>query len=414
MAIVKNFWLKNSTKKLGGAVIYQAMGQTRSRMLAESIANPRTQSQMTQRVKWSNLVNLYRVNRPWMKYSFETKKDNQSDYNKFMSLNVANSNIYLPKNVAAAGGCVVEGYLITQGSLPSIEYTYDGTNDRWSSNIYLGPAFLFNNTTVAQLSKAILDNNPAIREGDQLSFIRMTQLTNTESGFPYVVEREYEMLVSLTSTALVGDYLPLEYVDSTEDSTMSQLCINNSGNAGGFLMVISRTIGGKTFVSSQRIIVANNSALISAYSSAAALQAAIDSYGVSDEPFLTTTTANRDADIFTPNSMLSFDIGTRHIVPGQFFQLTKADAEEDCVITFSAPVSGAGASIVLKTIQGGHESSITIAQWAVENGKVEFTMPAASGLPTDAAVYEITVTVGDVLYQTRFAIPNEYTIEGLE
>lgn len=414
MAIVKNFWLKNSTKKLGGAVMYQAMGQTRSRMLAESIANPRTQSQMTQRVKWANLVNLYRVNRSWMKYSFETKKDNQSDYNKFMSLNVASSNIYLPKNVAAAGGCVVAGYLITQGSLPSIEYAFDGTNDRWLSNIYLGPAFLFNNTTVAQLSKAILDNNPAIREGDQLSFIRMTQLTNTESGYPYVVVREYEMLVSLSNTALVGDYLPLDYVDSSEDGTMSQLCINNSGNAGGFLMVISRTIGGKTFVSSQRIIVANNNALISAYSSAAALQAAIDSYGVSDEPFLTTTTANRDADIFTPNSIIGLDIGLDSYVPGQFVQLTKALATKSIAIRFSAPLSGTVTSLVLGTIQGGHTSYIQIASPTIDSGQVEAEMPAAAGLPTDAALTDIRVMTDSGLFQTGFAIPNEYTIEGLE
>lgn len=414
MAIVKNFWLKNSTKKLGGAVIYQAMGQTRSRMLAESIANPRTQSQMTQRVKWSNLVNLYRVNRPWMKYSFETKKDNQSDYNKFMSLNVSGSNIYLPKNVAAAGGCVVAGYLITQGSLPSIEYTYDAANDRWNSNIYLGDGLQMGNKTVAQLSKAILDNNPAIREGDQLSFIRMTQLTNTESGFPYVVVREYEMLVSLTNTALVADYLPLDYVDSTEETPMSQLCINNSGNAGGFLMVLSRTIGGKTFVSSQRIIVANNSALISAYSSAAALQAAIDSYGVSDEPFLTTTTANRDADIFTPNSIISLNIGGRNITPGQFFQLTKEDATKSLQIAFSSLVANDATGIRLEIIHGGTIESILVGPGEQNEGTIVATMPAATALPVDAAVSSIRLQVGDVLYQTGFYVPEEYASGNLE
>lgn len=414
MAIVENFWLKDQSKKLAGAVIYQAMGQTRSRRLATSVANPRTQSQMTQRVKWANLVNLYRVNRTWMKYAFETKKASQSDYNKFMSLNVTNSNIYLPKNVAAAGGCVVDGYLITQGSLPSVEYVYDQPNDRWNSNIYLGAAYLMLTKTVAQFSQAVLDNNPAIREGDQLSFIRLTQLTNSESGFPYVVVREYEVLMDLSNNNPLFDYLPSDYIDSTEDATMSQLCVNNSGNAGGFIIVLSRTIGGKTFVSSQRIIVANNSALIAAYSSAAALQAAINSYGVSDEPFLTTTTANRDADIFTPNSILYVEIGTRRLVPGQFFQLTKADAASDCVIGFSSPVSGEVSGLSLRTIQGGQTSAVSITGATVVDGNIEFEMPAAAGLPTDAAVYEIIVTVGDVQFQTGFTIPNEYTIQGLE
>ena len=103
MAIVQTMWMTGTKKKLGGTVLYQAMGQTRQRELAAEISNPRTTQQMTQRVKWSNLVNLYRANRSWMKYAFETKKTNQSEYNKFMSLNVAASAIYLPKNVAAAG-----------------------------------------------------------------------------------------------------------------------------------------------------------------------------------------------------------------------------------------------------------------------------------------------------------------------
>lgn len=414
MAIVDNFWLKDQTKKLGGAVIYQAMGQTRSRRLATSIANPRTQSQMTQRVKWANLVNLYRANRPWMKYAFETKKASQSDYNKFMSLNVANSNIYLPKNVAAAGGCVVNGYLMTQGSLPSVEYVYDSADDRWNSNIYLGAAFLFINKTVAQFSKAVLDNNPGIREGDQISFIRLTQLTNTETGYPYVVVREYEVLIDLSNNAMFYDYLPSGYIDSSEDDTMSQLCVNNSGNAGGFLMVLSRTIGGKTFVSSQRIIVANNAALIAAYSSAAALQAAIDSYGVSDEPFLTTTTANRDAGIFTPNSIISVFIDNIQYPPGNVFIVNKSFAAKSMEIQFSSPVSGTVQNLYIVTMSGGTRSGFDVTGATVSNGRLVATLPAAASLPTDAAVEEIRITVDDVLYQTGFIVPNEYTIEGLE
>lgn len=414
MAIVENFWLKDQTKKLGGAVIYQAMGQTRSRRLATSIANPRTQSQMTQRVKWANLVNLYRANRPWMKYAFETKKASQSDYNKFMSLNVASSNIFLPKNVAAAGGCVVDGYLMTQGSLPSVEFVYDSSNDRWVSNIYLGDGLQLQGMTVATFSRALLDNNPAIREGDQLSFIKMTQLTNSESGVPYVVVREYEMLVSLSNISPVSDYLPDDYIDSTESTPMAQLCVMNSGNAGGFVIVLSRTIGGKTFVSSQRIIVANNNALISAYSSAAALQAAIDSYGVSDEPFLTTTTANRDATIFTPNSIVSMTMDDENKVPGQFIQITKALAGKTLVIRFSAPISGTVTGVRLDCISSGQISGFDMLTPTVVDGAVNATFPAASGLPTNAALYELKVIFDDAIYQTAFAIPNEYTIEGLE
>ena len=69
MAIVTSMWLKGTKQKLGGSVLYQAMGQTRQRELAANVANPRTNSQMQQRTRWANLVNFYRVNAGWMKFA---------------------------------------------------------------------------------------------------------------------------------------------------------------------------------------------------------------------------------------------------------------------------------------------------------------------------------------------------------
>ena len=103
MAIVKTGDMYGQVGRLGQNVYYTAYSETRSRKLAASVTNPRTQAQMLQRVRWANLVNFYRVNKEWMKYAFETKKKNQSEYNKFMSLNVASSPIYLTKQEAGGG-----------------------------------------------------------------------------------------------------------------------------------------------------------------------------------------------------------------------------------------------------------------------------------------------------------------------
>ena len=336
MAIVENFWLKGQKKKLGGSVIYQAMGQTRQRALATEVRNPRTQSQMNQRVKWANLVNLYRANQSWMKYAFETKKATQSDYNKFMSLNVTNSNIFLTKNIAAAGGCVIQSYLFTQGSLPSIEVNYSSGNNYWDTNIFLGAGYEFLNTSVASFTRTVLDNNPAIQEGDQLSFIRMTQLTNSDNGAPYVIVRKYEVVLSLTNQANLWDFLPHEYIDSTEDADMARLIVLDSNQAGGFLLILSRTTGGRTLVSTQRLIVANNNALISAYSSENALQTAISSYGDSDEPFLTSTTANTSGNVYVPNSIIDVKVGTESHVPGSRFYLQTTDAAKTLEVICSS------------------------------------------------------------------------------
>lgn len=415
MSVVKNFWLKGQSQKLAGAVIYQAMGQTRARSLATDVHNPRTQSQMTQRVKWANLVNLYRANQSWMKYAFEAKKSTQSDYNKFMSLNVTGSNIFLPKSVAAAGGCVVQDYMITQGSLPSIETTYDYDNSRWVTNIYLGQGYEFITNSVANFTQAVLDNNPAVREGDQLSFIRMTQLTNADNGAPYVIVRKYEVVLSLSNNRSIWDYLPQDYIESTEDATMAQIFVNDSGQAGGFVLILSRTTGGKTYVSSQRIIVANNSAIINAYSSASALAAAIASYGESDEPFLTSTSAGQASAAYVPNSIVGIKVGTTSYVPGNRVILTKDDAAKAFEVSLSSSPGTSNVELTINLLSGGVNSSITLSSASVSSSELTFTLPAREGMPTDACISSIALAIdGSPSVEAAFFVPNEYTIQGLE
>lgn len=403
MAIVENFWLKGQKKKLGGSVIYQAMGQTRQRALASEVRNPRTTSQMNQRVKWANLVNLYRANQSWMKYAFETKKQTQSDYNKFMSLNVTGSNIFLTKDIAAAGGCVVQAYQITQGSLPSIETVYDAPNDWWGTNIYLGPGFIFSNTSVAAFTRTLLQYNPAIREGDQLSFIRLSQMTNADNGAPYVIVRKYEVVLSSDNTLPLSTYLPLDYIDSNEFSSMAQLVVKNSGNAGGFVLVLSRTVSGRTLVSSQRIVVANNSAIIDEYSSPAALAAAIASYGQSDEPFLTSTTANRAGLQYTPLSVLSMDIGDVSYTAGSVLRLTKADASKSIRIRFSGEVTGVVDYIIVNYQAWSRLDNLRILNASISMGDVTSTLPEAQALPDEGPVESVYVGVDDVPYRIVFA-----------
>lgn len=413
MAIVENFWLKGQKKKLGGSVIYQAMGQTRQRALASEVSNPRTTAQMNQRVKWANLVNLYRANQSWLKYAFETKKTNQSEYNKWMSLNVTNSRIFLTRQLAAIGACVVDAYIVTQGSLPSIETIRVSTG--WATNIALDSSTLITaNTTVSQLSANILANNPAVREGDQLSFIRLTQLTNADNGAPYVVVRKYEMLVNSSSAALVRDFLPLDYIDSTETTVDCRLLVKDSGNAGGFAMVLSRTIGGRTYVSSQSIVVANNSALINYYSSNTALQAAIDSYGESEEAFLSSSFADRANNAPVINSVLSVTLGGVVKTPGEFLQLTKAAAGTTASISFSSPFTETVQAVIFYYVSDGMHDQADAESFTVSNGKVNAVMPAAAELPADAAVERIVIETEDTSYEASFGVPYEYTQGGLD
>lgn len=411
MAIVNSMWMKSTKKRLGGTVIYQAMGQTRQRELATIVTNPRTEAQMNQRVKWANLVNFYRANRSWMKYAFETKKTNQSEYNKFMSLNVTNSRIYLPKNVAAAGGCVVDSYLITQGSLPSIESIERGIG--WTTNILLGTAAPnFNTITVGAFSSLLVQYNPAIREGDQLSFIRLTQQTSSDTGTPYIVVREYELIVNSQSNELFKDYFPADYFAYEEGSPSSLLTVQNRGNAGGWALILSRTINGKTYVSTQRVVVANNSQLINYYSSSAALQAAIDSYGSSEDAFLSSVTANESQAapvLLSIISLQSEDTDETWVAGSRAESANIADAYV-FNLTMNSNITENPTNITLSTNKG----TFSLSEPAkLGTNKVTGQIQLEQSLD-NFVVFYATVTFQSGTYRIDFQVRNSDTVEGLE
>lgn len=391
-------WLKKSKKKLGGVVLYQAMEQTRSRELAAYVSNPRTPQQMGQRVKWANLVNFYRINKSWMKYAFETKGAQQSEYNKFMSVNVASSNIYFTKTMAAMGACVVFPYIITQGSLTPIEVTAGGTG--WLSNIYVpGDFSLGNTTTIAQLTAAILPYNPAIREGDQISFIRFTQMTNSDTGAPYVVVRTYELLLNSSSAELVKDFLPLDYIKAETYNDMKAIAVHDSGAAGGFALILSRTTGGRTYVSTQRVVVANNDTLLTYYSSSSMLSAAVASYGDGEDAFLSSTTAGGQEAAPTVLSLLSFSKGGTPLMPGSEVNCSAWQAQDTITAAFNDVVTGTAVSGRLETY-GGTPVTLT---GTISGGAVTLTLPANFDVQANPYLQRLVVTIDGSNYQATFS-----------
>lgn len=291
MAVLQNMWLRGAKKKLGGTVLYTQGGRTLQRELAPEVKNPKTPAQMGQRVKWANLVAFYRANAGWMPKAFENKKATQSDYNKFMSLNAANSRIYLTKEQARQGACVVDSYRVSDGTLQPVDIFPTAQN--WTTNLYLaGLDKLDATTSVAAFSNALLSSNAGLRSGDQLSFIRVTQLFNNTTDIPYIQVRAYELLINEQGHGLVKDFWPVELIAMGEEQETPALMVKNNNKQGGFAIIVSRTQGGRVLVSPSQITQVNMAAIISQYSSSAALADAIASYGQGDEVFLDSKGAN--------------------------------------------------------------------------------------------------------------------------
>ena len=413
MAIVQNFWLRGASKRLAGAVIYEAMGQTRARQLASSVTNPRTEAQMTQRIRWANLVSFYRANQSWMKYAFETKKQNQSEYNKFMSVNVTTSPIALTKSAAAAGACVVAPYIITQGSLPPVEWQDAGNSVK--SNIFLGSGRTFADyTTVGEFAQDLILYNPALREGDQLSLIRFSQLTNSATGYPYIIVRKYEVLLQSNSTEPLTNYIPADYLNAPGLAENNAIYVDKESRQGGFALIVSRTTAGKTYVSTQSVVIVNNEDLIALYSSSAAIAAAIQSYGESADAFLSTVSAAPATMLPIINTINYLTFGNVTYNAGATTPLGNDMRSGDTKLYLNSAVpDGAAVGVVLTFL--GSQVPITVTNPVITGNIITFSV--GDYITPDNYqnhLYKAAVTIDGIESVLVFASSNAYTIEGGE
>lgn len=285
MAVIRNTASAYANGRIGNTTYYVSNGQQIARQ-AQNNSNygagaSRSDAQQLRRVRWANLVNAYKAMSSWMPKAYESKKSNQSDYNKFMQLNINTSQVALTKDMAANGCAVWESWQVSQGSLVPINLIPDSLAIGVASDIKLSAA-ISADTTIAALSSDIIANNPAFRDGDNIAqIIFYTDLD--PRGYPYSTCRYYEFTLNTTNTALLST-LPVSAVMASSVLQGQHLLAAKQGeiavdSAEGFVWIHTRKVEGKLMVSSQSIFIQND-AFISQFSTQAAIDAAIASYGV--------------------------------------------------------------------------------------------------------------------------------------
>lgn len=403
MAVLQNMWLRGAKKKLGGTVLYTQGGRTLQRELAPEVKNPKTPAQMGQRVKWANLVAFYRANAGWMPKAFENKKATQSDYNKFMSLNASSSRIYLTKEQARQGACVVDSYRVSDGTLQPVDI-FQAAND-WITNLFLtGLDKLDATTTVAAFSTALLSSNAGLRSGDQLSFIRVTQLFNNTTDIPYAQVRAYELIINENGAGLLKDFWPVELITLGQIQDTPALMVKNNSKQGGFAIIVSRTQAGRVLVSPSQITQVNMTEVINQYSSSSALQAAIDSYGRGDEVFLDSKDANAIGQQPTTLSITEISSGRNKIkaVPGGAIDMADADWDNGMNITFNQIISGVVEKVkITRGTQQLYNTTPTSTVGAVVSAEAAMKYTTST---TDTTPLKVEVTINGVVYSASFTV----------
>ena len=243
------------------------------------MTNPRSDAQMRVRTRWSNVVAMYSGVRPLLRHGFENKPAGLSDYNMFVKVNMQRTPIYLTKQAVAGGACVATAYQISQGSLPAIVLT--GTGQNVKTDIRLGGESITSNTTVAQFSAAVVQNNADYRYGDQISFFLVKQMVNAETGIPYCQFSAAKVILDAANDEKLADVTGSSHGFASADGMLAH--VGNDGDCA-YAWVHTRKSDGKTLVSSQSLVSANTKE--AEYKGDAAYNLSKSSYGSSIESFL--------------------------------------------------------------------------------------------------------------------------------
>lgn len=277
-----------ATKMVGSAgsmTFKRVAGRTIVSEKATVVTNPRTAAQQRHRMKWPNLIRMYAGISPLLRNAFENKAAGTSDYNAFIKVNFMASQVYLTKAEAAAKSIVAAPYIISDGSLSTIELT--GVAGESVTNISLGSLSITSETTVGEFAKAVVNNNAGYDFGDQLSFILVKQTVNVITGYPRCAFVGYRVELDKESEVCLLDLVSAEGFAVKEGKLACQL---SSNFQGGYVWVHTRKADGRTLVSTQVLTVKND--LYEQYTSDDAYQRAVKSYGGENNAFLTPSGSN--------------------------------------------------------------------------------------------------------------------------
>ena len=278
MAVTRNNLSMKMNGKVGAYSFYTSTGGRQVARIANNSSNygetaKRTVAMQTRRSRWGNLVSFYSANKDLMARAYERKAANISDYNRFMQLNIPLATVSLVKDDFMRGMAILQEYVIADGSLPAIDVAEVG-EDGCVFNLLTKIDGEFADKTIGQISVDLLDNNPQLQVGDQLTFVSYTNAGTTPSTIR-IYRHLCEMTIDPKSAVSFGT---LKYANIIAGNG-NKVVIAGQGDVFGQAIIHSRSVGGSLLVSRAKIML-NSDTLVRQFSAPEAVKKAIDSYGV--------------------------------------------------------------------------------------------------------------------------------------
>ena len=253
-----SYW-GTATGKIGNTVVRVRKGVRVESAYQPNVKNPRSNSQVVQRGKFSDAVGFYkRALANFFRMAFEDKKNNETDFNAFMRHNISRGYVYSKQMVVGGEGSVpyIGKWLMSVGSLPNLPIIAESTG-KLSLPFVAYSATL----TMGQMWKNLVDAGD-LQNGDIMTVVRIA--TDADSagadeyldetlgqipGFTYSgllpanvppVWRVSQYEIDTTSEVLFGSQPWVETADSKFYIDFSSMGIANAETACAAAIIISR------------------------------------------------------------------------------------------------------------------------------------------------------------------------------
>lgn len=240
----------------------------------------RTYPQMVRRVKWSNLVNMYKVMKSWMPKAFENKNSGQTDYNLFMSLNANSVQSALTRDMSLADNCVIEPVQVSRGTLLSIGMEADPASNLYKTSLVLSQA-ISGATTVAELAQDIISNNAGWVAGDNLAVVKFINYIEPRVEWPVATNAYAEMTLNLSDNRTLDQVPGIAGLFDKSNDNFLTINVNKTSEVG-CVAIHTRKETSSLAVSSQNIVMLTDS-IIQQFTGEAWVLSCIETYGLDSE-----------------------------------------------------------------------------------------------------------------------------------
>lgn len=241
--------------------------------------------QRRHRSRMANVVSFFRAIKPTQPNAWQYGNAGASPYNRFFSVNLASSPIFLTNEEARLRSCVIAPYIVSSGSLrPLAQSCVDGI---FHSGLVVSAGLDLASCTLGEFSASVIANNYNWLNGDKFYMCCLNQSMNRVGGrdFPAVLTRFFSVILDTTSSRLFSSLANYSALGLALADDGELICSSIHDAAFG---IHSRIVAGDLLSSPQQVVVRSlEEPTYLLYSSSEQEKRAMKSYGYQEPVLLT-------------------------------------------------------------------------------------------------------------------------------